>query len=188
MKLLDIIKDDWERYGYFLADTAATTNGQQQQANAPAVVQQERGIIRVNCIDCLDRTNVVQSVLGRRHLEHLLRRLLVLGPLDTLPTALPQVLTALRAALDLPCMHHTRTTALLVCIRTHTSQYADARVGGYAHDGHVSHTAAAAVCNTGLKGWWVVHVASHVGMSFGPTAAACQPTSMLCSPADCTAV
>jgi hypothetical protein len=26
----------------------------------------QRGVMRVNCIDCLDRTNVLQGVLGRK--------------------------------------------------------------------------------------------------------------------------
>ena len=28
----------------------------------------QQGVFRTNCIDCLDRTNVVQSMLGRRSL------------------------------------------------------------------------------------------------------------------------
>ncbi|GJX07816.1 phosphoinositide phosphatase SAC6-like protein, partial [Tanacetum coccineum] len=33
------------------------------------------GIVRTNCIDCLDRTNVTQSMIGRKMLEYQLRRL-----------------------------------------------------------------------------------------------------------------
>jgi hypothetical protein len=34
----------------------------------PVVNSQQRGVIRTNCMDCLDRTNVVQSEIARRHL------------------------------------------------------------------------------------------------------------------------
>ena len=33
------------------------------------VVSVQQGIFRTNCIDCLDRTNVVQSMLARRSLQ-----------------------------------------------------------------------------------------------------------------------
>ncbi|KAF9426812.1 hypothetical protein BGZ76_002588, partial [Entomortierella beljakovae] len=35
----------------------------------------QKGVIRTNCMDCLDRTNVVQSALGRHILNHQLLRL-----------------------------------------------------------------------------------------------------------------
>jgi hypothetical protein len=34
------------------------------------IVQSQSGILRTNCMDCLDRTNVVQSACGQRALEH----------------------------------------------------------------------------------------------------------------------
>lgn len=33
----------------------------------------QKGLFRTNCIDCLDRTNVVQSLLGRRMLTIMLQ-------------------------------------------------------------------------------------------------------------------
>ncbi|KAJ1611050.1 Sac1p-like protein [Cryptosporidium canis] len=42
----------------------------------------QNGVCRTNCIDCLDRTNVVQSVIGRRVLHHVLNQLLELGLVD----------------------------------------------------------------------------------------------------------
>jgi hypothetical protein len=33
------------------------------------VVSRQEGVFRTNCIDCLDRTNVVQSMLARRSLH-----------------------------------------------------------------------------------------------------------------------
>ncbi|KAI9827713.1 MAG: hypothetical protein M1832_004202 [Thelocarpon impressellum] len=37
------------------------------------VIERQRGVLRTNCMDCLDRTNVVQSACGRRALEKQLR-------------------------------------------------------------------------------------------------------------------
>ncbi|XP_063948741.1 phosphoinositide phosphatase SAC7 isoform X1 [Daucus carota subsp. sativus] len=38
-------------------------------------VEVQTGVVRSNCIDCLDRTNVTQSMIGRKMLESQLRRL-----------------------------------------------------------------------------------------------------------------
>ncbi|PIN17227.1 putative phosphoinositide phosphatase [Handroanthus impetiginosus] len=38
-------------------------------------VQGQAGVVRTNCIDCLDRTNVTQSMIARKMLESQLRRL-----------------------------------------------------------------------------------------------------------------
>ncbi|KAH8582994.1 Sac1p family [Cryptosporidium sp. chipmunk genotype I] len=40
------------------------------------------GICRTNCIDCLDRTNVVQSVIGRRVTHNILKQILELKLID----------------------------------------------------------------------------------------------------------
>jgi hypothetical protein len=39
------------------------------------VVSLQKGVLRVNCIDCLDRTNVVQTVLARNILHKMLHKL-----------------------------------------------------------------------------------------------------------------
>ncbi|KAJ2784666.1 Phosphoinositide phosphatase sac1 [Coemansia javaensis] len=72
-----------ERFGYFRARAGA------------GVQQRQRGVVRTNCMDCLDRTNVVQSELARAVLEQQLRAVGVLGPAEPL-AALP----ALRAMLN----------------------------------------------------------------------------------------
>ena len=36
------------------------------------------GVFRTNCIDCLDRTNVVQSMLAHRNLEIVLKKFTIL--------------------------------------------------------------------------------------------------------------
>lgn len=55
------------------------------------VRSQQKGSIRTNCIDCLDRTNVVQGMLGRKALEGLLRELLLLDVNEDLKSQFPQV-------------------------------------------------------------------------------------------------
>lgn len=49
-------------------------------------VEMQLGIVRTNCIDCLDRTNVTQSMIGRRMLEFQLRRLGVFNAEETIST------------------------------------------------------------------------------------------------------
>lgn len=71
--LMDRLSRDQEEIGYFHVT--------QDSANHPPVVQKvQKGIFRTNCIDSLDRTNVVQGLLARRSLEQQLRRLSILSP------------------------------------------------------------------------------------------------------------
>ena len=42
------------------------------------VRRRQTGVLRTNCIDCLDRTNVVQGMLGRKALEAVCRGLSLL--------------------------------------------------------------------------------------------------------------
>ncbi|KAG2453044.1 hypothetical protein HYH02_002379 [Chlamydomonas schloesseri] len=60
------------------------------------VVKRQAGTVRTNCIDCLDRTNVMQGVLGRKALEAMLAALGLMpaggpGPAHSLPAAFPAV-------------------------------------------------------------------------------------------------
>eukprot|EP01113_Clastostelium_recurvatum_P022325 TRINITY_DN2661_c0_g1_i2.p1 TRINITY_DN2661_c0_g1~~TRINITY_DN2661_c0_g1_i2.p1 ORF type:complete len:242 (+),score=69.79 TRINITY_DN2661_c0_g1_i2:148-873(+) len=54
--LMDQISTDIEKTGYYLADNTGT------------MVSKQAGVFRTNCIDNLDRTNVVQSLLARQAL------------------------------------------------------------------------------------------------------------------------
>lgn len=45
-----------------------------------ALLSSQDGTFRTNCIDCLDRTNVVQSMLAKRSLKQILTKLNVLLP------------------------------------------------------------------------------------------------------------
>ncbi|KAF2291694.1 hypothetical protein GH714_028211 [Hevea brasiliensis] len=47
-------------------------------------IKEQIGVVRTNCIDCLDRTNVTQSMIGRRMLEIQLRRIGVFGAEETI--------------------------------------------------------------------------------------------------------
>jgi len=53
-KLIDSVREDFNRHGCF----SVTSTGK--------VLSRQSGIIRTNCIDNLDRTNVVQSLFGRQ--------------------------------------------------------------------------------------------------------------------------
>lgn len=67
--LIDQIKDEIERFGFF------KTSGNR-------VNSRQQGTFRVNCIDCLDRTNVVQSMIAHYVLDLQLSRFKTL-PLET---------------------------------------------------------------------------------------------------------
>ncbi|XP_023182697.1 phosphatidylinositide phosphatase SAC2 [Xiphophorus maculatus] len=49
------------------------------------VICKQDGIFRVNCMDCLDRTNVVQAAIARVVMEHQLKKLGVMPPEQPLP-------------------------------------------------------------------------------------------------------
>ncbi|KAJ3684219.1 hypothetical protein LUZ61_013383 [Rhynchospora tenuis] len=65
--LYDQIKEYLSKHGYFLLNEKGEK------------VAEQTGIIRTNCVDCLDRTNVTQSMIGRKMLESQLRKFGVLG-------------------------------------------------------------------------------------------------------------
>ncbi|XP_042387702.1 phosphoinositide phosphatase SAC6-like [Zingiber officinale] len=66
------IEDFLNKHGYFRTND----NGLK--------VALQTGIVRTNCVDCLDRTNVTQSMIGRKMLESQLRRIGLFGPDDTI--------------------------------------------------------------------------------------------------------
>lgn len=75
LKLLyDEIAEDFEKQGYFLQNTEGE------------LLAEQKGIIRSNCIDCLDRTNVTQSYLARMSLNQQLQRMCALAPSESIST------------------------------------------------------------------------------------------------------
>ncbi|KAL9270933.1 Phosphoinositide phosphatase SAC6-like protein [Drosera capensis] len=70
--LYDQIAEFLEKNGYFLL----SDKGEK--------LEEQHGIVRTNCIDCLDRTNVTQSMIGRKMLEHQLRKISVFDAKETI--------------------------------------------------------------------------------------------------------
>ncbi|XP_050068336.1 phosphatidylinositol-3-phosphatase SAC1 [Anopheles maculipalpis] len=66
--LMSQIASQQENFGIFHTDH----NGQ--------VYSLQKGVFRTNCIDCLDRTNVVQSLIAKRSLEQTLKLLGIFKP------------------------------------------------------------------------------------------------------------
>lgn len=71
--LMDRLTPDLEQLGYFLL----TKDG--------ALLSVQDGVFRTNCIDCLDRTNVVQSMIAKRVLNDVLNKLGVLQRIEEYP-------------------------------------------------------------------------------------------------------
>ncbi|XP_067006317.1 phosphatidylinositol-3-phosphatase SAC1-B [Anabrus simplex] len=64
--LIDRLAHEQDEFGCFLLTRDGT------------LVSQQDGVFRTNCIDCLDRTNVVQSMLAHRSLAQVLQKLGIL--------------------------------------------------------------------------------------------------------------
>lgn len=56
-KLLPLLQESFDEFGYFLYD-----------CNSNRVVREQVGTFRTNCLDCLDRTNVIQQVISLKAL------------------------------------------------------------------------------------------------------------------------
>lgn len=79
--LLDTLEPDLSSGGYF---RGKLDRSQGEHRLAFTEVQgNQRGVIRTNCIDCLDRTNLVQGFIGRRLLTGQLRQMGVLQSDET---------------------------------------------------------------------------------------------------------
>lgn len=57
----------------------------------------QTGVFRVNCIDCLDRTNVVQTAIGKAVMEMQFSKLGLISPDDTMPDSIRHVFQLLWA-------------------------------------------------------------------------------------------
>jgi hypothetical protein len=61
-----------EAFVYFLSEEVeewTTSKGKPKKLTRDAVIMQQNGVFRVNCLDCLDRTNLVQGMISRLALE-----------------------------------------------------------------------------------------------------------------------
>lgn len=63
--LMEALNDDFHRYSQF-------------RTKENQILSIQKGVIRSNCVDCLDRTNVVQGVLGKKAIESFLREVQLL--------------------------------------------------------------------------------------------------------------
>lgn len=58
-------------FAYFLCEDAIGSNEKKPHATTTIILQQE-GVFRTNCLDCLDRTNLIQTILSQMALERFL--------------------------------------------------------------------------------------------------------------------
>lgn len=73
-----IVTDSAEAFGYFLIEGSPKDDGKQKESFL--VVLQQDGVFRTNCLDCLDRTNLVQGILSKMAIEsHLEQREEIVG-------------------------------------------------------------------------------------------------------------
>lgn len=76
----------------------------------------QKGVFRVNCIDCLDRTNVVQTALGKAVMEMQFSKLGLIPPDGILPANIRQTFQLLWANNgDIISKQYAGTNALKVC-------------------------------------------------------------------------
>ena len=67
-----LIDTSAESFVYFLSEDVeewTAVKGRPKKIRRPAVIMQQNGVFRVNCLDCLDRTNLVQGMLSRIAIE-----------------------------------------------------------------------------------------------------------------------
>ncbi|KAK9467086.1 SacI homology domain-containing protein [Lipomyces arxii] len=57
-RILRFLQEDAEEFGFFLFDT-----------NTRAMQLEQSGVFRTNCLDCLDRTNLIQQIISKYALE-----------------------------------------------------------------------------------------------------------------------
>ncbi|KUI66736.1 Inositol-1,4,5-trisphosphate 5-phosphatase 1 [Cytospora mali] len=67
------IEDSAEGFAYYLAEETdspgETTNGTSHTNRRYVVVLQQEGVFRTNCLDCLDRTNLIQTIISQMAVE-----------------------------------------------------------------------------------------------------------------------
>ncbi|TQS38716.1 hypothetical protein Golomagni_00772 [Golovinomyces magnicellulatus] len=63
-----------KEYAYYLTENWTNTNEENQ--NSPTdqaiVTLQQQGVFRTNCLDCLDRTNLIQTIISQMAIEYFL--------------------------------------------------------------------------------------------------------------------
>jgi len=69
-----------DRHGFFLDPTSTPPHLASEGRSEGGLLATQSGVVRTNCVDCLDRTNVAQALFARRLLTAQLRALKVLPP------------------------------------------------------------------------------------------------------------
>ena len=71
-----LIQSPAEGFAYYLSDNTLTERAELPKSKSPGAstvtVLQQEGIFRTNCLDCLDRTNLIQTIISRGALESFL--------------------------------------------------------------------------------------------------------------------
>ncbi|EIW71658.1 hypothetical protein TREMEDRAFT_27142 [Tremella mesenterica DSM 1558] len=80
--LEDICEESLAATNFFHGGSSRSQQGEQQRRVGPLLQQ---GILRTNCVDCLDRTNAAQFAIAKRALGHQLFSLGFLSAPDKLP-------------------------------------------------------------------------------------------------------
>eukprot|EP01024_Parvocaulis_polyphysoides_P024619 TRINITY_DN2251_c0_g1_i3.p1 TRINITY_DN2251_c0_g1~~TRINITY_DN2251_c0_g1_i3.p1 ORF type:complete len:600 (+),score=83.52 TRINITY_DN2251_c0_g1_i3:369-2168(+) len=78
IKLWNQISKDFQQFGMFIL-------------SGSEVKQRQSGVFRTNCVDCLDRTNVVQAMLGRHAVETTLKSQNIMKQSGKLETDFPEI-------------------------------------------------------------------------------------------------
>lgn len=72
-----LIQDRAKGFAYFLCENMDSSVQRsldaEKAAQGQAVILQQQGIFRTNCLDCLDRTNLIQTIISRMVLEQFLQ-------------------------------------------------------------------------------------------------------------------
>ncbi|KUL87265.1 hypothetical protein ZTR_03389 [Talaromyces verruculosus] len=71
-QIYEILKRALDGFGYALIETTSTekkSSLSSRDREVPRVILQQEGIFRTNCLDCLDRTNLVQTIISLMALE-----------------------------------------------------------------------------------------------------------------------
>ena len=63
--LLDQVQPSLTSHGYFLAQAPLQDGNGDTKPSKWTIQRLQNAVVRTNCMDCLDRTNVVQSIFGR---------------------------------------------------------------------------------------------------------------------------
>ncbi|KAF3942204.1 Synaptojanin-1 [Dactylella cylindrospora] len=66
------IENSADSFAYFLTEDVDHDNDETTTPHSAVILQQE-GVFRTNCLDCLDRTNLIQQIISQMAIERFLR-------------------------------------------------------------------------------------------------------------------